>query len=56
MNRRLSPWECSNFRTATIVPTIIDYDAKVMQDGVVHELRVEALELPRCSTCGETNV
>jgi putative zinc finger/helix-turn-helix YgiT family protein len=40
--------------TATVVPTIIDYTAKVKHDGVVHELHFPALEVPRCQTCGET--
>jgi putative zinc finger/helix-turn-helix YgiT family protein len=40
--------------TPTVVPTVIDYTAKVKHDGVVHELRLPALEVPRCKTCGET--
>jgi putative zinc finger/helix-turn-helix YgiT family protein len=37
-----------------VVPTVIDYTAKVKHDGVVHELHVPELEIPRCETCGET--
>jgi putative zinc finger/helix-turn-helix YgiT family protein len=39
--------------TPTVVPTVIDYTARVKQDGVVHELHLPALEVPRCQTCGE---
>jgi putative zinc finger/helix-turn-helix YgiT family protein len=31
----------------------MDYTAKVKHDGVVHELHIPALEIPRCQTCGE---
>lgn len=48
------PWPCPNCLTPTIVPTVIDYTASVKQDGVVHELHLPALEVPRCSTCNET--
>jgi putative zinc finger/helix-turn-helix YgiT family protein len=47
------PWPCSNCYTLTVVPTVIDYTAKVKHDGTVHELRLPALEVPRCQTCGE---
>jgi putative zinc finger/helix-turn-helix YgiT family protein len=50
------PWPCSNCFTATVVPTVLDYTAKVKQDGVIHELHLPALEIPRCQTCGETVV
>src|SRR5258708_35510875 len=50
------PWPCSNCVTLTVVPTVMDYTAKVKQDGVVHELHLPALEIPRCQTCGETVV
>jgi putative zinc finger/helix-turn-helix YgiT family protein len=33
---------------------VIDYTAKVKQDGVVHELHLPEVEVPRCQTCGET--
>jgi putative zinc finger/helix-turn-helix YgiT family protein len=48
------PWVCSNCFTSTVVPTVIDYTAKVKHDGVIHELHLPALEVPRCQTCGET--
>ncbi len=47
------PWPCPNCLTSTIVPTVTDYTAKVKHDGVVHELHLPALEVPRCQTCGE---
>lgn len=40
--------------TLTVVPTVMDYTAKVKQDGVIYELHLPALEIPRCRTCGET--
>jgi len=42
--------------TATVVPTITDYTAKVKHDGAVHELQHSKIEMPRCQTCGETIV
>jgi putative zinc finger/helix-turn-helix YgiT family protein len=33
---------------------VTDYTARVKHDGVVHELHLPALEVPRCQTCGET--
>ncbi len=48
------PWPCADCYTLTVVPTVTDYTAKVKHDGVIHELRLPALEIPRCQTCGET--
>jgi putative zinc finger/helix-turn-helix YgiT family protein len=48
------PWPCPNCLTATVVPTVIEYTAKVKHDGIVHELHFPSLEVPRCRTCGET--
>jgi putative zinc finger/helix-turn-helix YgiT family protein len=48
------PWPCPNCLTATVVPTIIEYTAKVRHDGIVHELHFPSVEVPRCRTCGET--
>jgi putative zinc finger/helix-turn-helix YgiT family protein len=46
------PWRCSDCFTQTVVPTVIDYVAKVKQDGVLHELHLPGIEVPRCQTCG----
>ncbi len=46
------PWRCSDCFTYTVVPTVIDYTAKVKQDGVIHELHLPGIEVPRCQTCG----
>jgi DNA-binding transcriptional regulator YiaG len=46
------PWICSNCATLTVVPAVIEYTAKVKQDGVLHELYFPAIEIPRCQTCG----
>ena len=48
------PWPCADCYTLTVVPTVIDYTTKIKHDGVVHELHLPALEVPRCQTCGET--
>jgi putative zinc finger/helix-turn-helix YgiT family protein len=53
-NGRPFPWPCADCYTLTVVPTVMDYTAKVKQDGIIHELRLPALEIPRCQTCGET--
>jgi putative zinc finger/helix-turn-helix YgiT family protein len=50
------PWPCSNCFTPTVVPTVIDYTAKVKHDGVLHELHLPGLEIPRCQSCGETTI
>ena len=47
------PWPCSNCCTLTVVPAVVDYTGKVKQDGVIHELHLPAIEIPRCQTCGE---
>jgi transcriptional regulator with XRE-family HTH domain len=39
-----------------VVPTVIDYTAKVKQDGVVHELHLPGIEVPRCSHCGQLTI
>lgn len=46
------PWPCADCYTLTVVPTVMDYTAKVKQDGVVHELHLSAVEIPCCQTCG----
>ena len=49
------PWPCADCCTRTVLPTVIDdYTAKVKHDGVVYELHLPSLEVPRCQTCGET--
>ena len=48
------PWLCSDCYTLTVVPTVMDYTAKVKHDGVVYELPLPSLEIPCCQTCGET--
>jgi putative zinc finger/helix-turn-helix YgiT family protein len=48
------PWPCSDCLTRTVVPTVIEYTAKVKHDGTAYELHFPELEVPRCQTCGET--
>jgi putative zinc finger/helix-turn-helix YgiT family protein len=48
------PWPCPHCFKLTVVPTVMDYRANVKHDGVVHELRLATLEVPRCRSCGET--
>ncbi len=48
------PWPCSDCSTLTVVPTVMDYAAKVKHDGVIYDLHLPSLEVPRCQTCGET--
>lgn len=52
LKERPFPWLCSDCFTHTVVPTVIDYVAKVKQDGVIHELHLPGIEVPRCQTCG----
>src|SRR5262245_3007484 len=47
------PWPCASCMTRTVFPAILDYTATVKHEGAVHELRLPALEIPRCRTCGE---
>lgn len=56
IRRRPFPWRCPNCGNLTLVPATADHTAKVRHDGAVHELLLPALELPRCTTCGETVV
>ena len=54
---RPCPWRCSDCFTQTVVPTVIDdYVAKVKQDGVIHELHLPGIEVPRCQTCGQLTI
>jgi putative zinc finger/helix-turn-helix YgiT family protein len=48
------PWPCADCYTLTVVPTVMDYSVRVKHDGVVYELLLPSLEIPRCQTCGET--
>src|SRR5437879_1580323 len=47
------PWLCVDCYTRTVVPTVMDHTAKVKHDGVIYELHVPKVEVPRCQTCGE---
>jgi DNA-binding transcriptional regulator YiaG len=47
------PWLCSDCVTRTVVPTVIDFTAKVKHDAVIHELHLPGIEVPRCQTCGD---
>jgi putative zinc finger/helix-turn-helix YgiT family protein len=47
------PWVCSNCATLTVRPAVIEYTAKVAQDGVIHEIHFPAIEVPQCPTCKE---
>jgi DNA-binding transcriptional regulator YiaG len=46
------PWLCADCVTRTVVPTVIDYTAKVRHDAAIHELHLPGIEVPRCQTCG----
>ncbi len=48
------PWPCANCLTATVVPTVLDHATQVKHDGVVYDLVLPGIEVPRCSTCGTT--
>src|SRR5207237_10671071 len=48
------PWPCSNCLAVAVVPTVMEYTAKVKHDGVVYEFHFPAFEVPRCQTCCET--
>lgn len=48
------PWPCLQCFALTVVPTVMDFTAKVKHDGVVYDLHLPALEVPCCQTCGET--
>jgi putative zinc finger/helix-turn-helix YgiT family protein len=37
----------------SVRPEVIAYRARVKHDGVVHEIEIPALEVPRCRSCGE---
>jgi putative zinc finger/helix-turn-helix YgiT family protein len=48
------PWPCGNCGTRTVVPAVIDHTAKVKHDGLIYELHLPNVEVPRCQTCGAT--
>jgi putative zinc finger/helix-turn-helix YgiT family protein len=47
------PWICPNCSSTAVVPTVVDYTAKVKHDGTVYELRLPAAEIPKCEVCGQ---
>jgi len=51
---RSFPWLCVDCFTHTVVPTVMDHAAKVKHDGVIYELHLPNVEVPRCQTCGAT--
>ena len=40
------PWPCPHCLTATVVPAVIPYTARVKHDGTIHEMHFPALEIP----------
>lgn len=46
------PWLCVDCFTRTVVPAVRDETFRVKHDGVIHELHLANIEIPRCQTCG----
>jgi len=46
------PWKCSKCRQSTVEPSRIDYTASVEHDGRAYEVRIPALDVPKCRNCG----
>jgi putative zinc finger/helix-turn-helix YgiT family protein len=50
---KLFPWRCLKCRKRDVYPASIPYTAEVNHDGRLYEVRVPALEVPQCRSCGE---
>jgi len=47
------PWRCRQCRQETVVPTRIDYPAKVNCDGRLVSFVAKGIEIPICQNCGD---
>ena len=47
------PWRCHQCRQETVVPTRIDYPAKVNYDGRLVSFVAKGIEIPICQNCGD---
>lgn len=47
------PWRCRQCRQETVVPTRIDYPAKVNYDGRLVSFVAKGIEIPICQNCGD---
>ena len=47
------PWRCPRCMKKTVCPVVMPYRARTAHDGQTYELEIAALEIPRCSSCGE---
>lgn len=47
------PWRCLKCRKRDVFPATIPYTTEVNHDGRLYEVRVPALEIPRCRSCAE---
>ena len=46
------PWLCATCHKEEVYPDRVPYTIKVRHDDVVHSLKIEALEVPKCRSCG----
>src|SRR6266536_3036290 len=47
------PWRCVKCQKRDVWPATIPHTAEVTHDGHFHEIKLPALEAPRCPSCGE---
>jgi putative zinc finger/helix-turn-helix YgiT family protein len=47
------PWQCRQCRQETVVPTRVDYPAKVNYDGRLVSFVAKGIEVPICQRCGD---
>lgn len=46
------PWRCPNCRQREVVPQTIPYTIDVKHDGLMHNIHLPALTVPKCRSCG----
>lgn len=47
------PWPCPECGKEEVYPATIAYDAEVKHDGRLHAFHISALQVNKCSACGE---
>jgi putative zinc finger/helix-turn-helix YgiT family protein len=47
------PWKCAGCRQRAVYPDTVDYATTLEHDGRSYDVRVPALEVPRCRHCGK---
>lgn len=53
MSAKPFPWKCGHCRKLAVRPATIAYVTAIEHDGRTHSVTLPALQVPRCTHCGE---